>query len=124
MVVASRERRQGIPDGVTSHGLTGVSAQHPDSRRSDYNSNRKPNQILLTHTLIISPYKPLVERVWGYEKEGNGSHLVQVTIGRLRKKLGDDQKLIIQTRPGLGYMIENLVVIRVLSMWDEYERLV
>lgn len=73
----------------------------------------------------ILPVEMILDQVWGYETDlEHGPHLVQVNICRLRKKLGDDQKRIIQTRRGLGYMIENLVVIRAFSEWDDYERLV
>lgn len=46
----------------------------------------------------------ILEKVWGEDYVGE-SHLLQVNITRLRKKLGDDAKTprYIFTRPGIGY---------------------
>ncbi|MBM3942907.1 MAG: response regulator transcription factor [SAR202 cluster bacterium] len=46
----------------------------------------------------------ILERIWGEEYLGE-SHLLHVTIGRLRQKLGDDPKRprYILTRRGIGY---------------------
>ncbi len=48
----------------------------------------------------------ILARVWGQEYEGE-FHLLRVTVGRLRQKLGDDARepRYIQTRPGIGYVV-------------------
>lgn len=50
-----------------------------------------------------------IERVWGDAYIGD-THLLQVNIARLRKKLGDEAKnpKYIQTKPGIGYMIKKM----------------
>ena len=57
---------------------------------------------------VVTPDQ-LLNKVWGEEYVG-ASHLLQVNIARLRKKLGDDAKKpnYIQTRPGIGYIITKL----------------
>lgn len=54
---------------------------------------------------IVTPDQ-VVEKVWGEEYIGE-THLLQVTIARLRQKLGDNAKKsrYILTRPGIGYMM-------------------
>lgn len=54
---------------------------------------------------VVTPDQTL-ERVWGEEYIGE-LHLLQVTIARLRQKLGDGAKnpRYILTRPGIGYMM-------------------
>ena len=54
---------------------------------------------------VVTPDQ-VVEKVWGEEYIGE-THLLQVTIARLRQKLGDDAKKsrYILTRPGIGYMM-------------------
>jgi DNA-binding response OmpR family regulator len=48
----------------------------------------------------------LLDHVWGEEYAG-ADHLLQVNIGRLRQKLGDNARdpKYIQTRAGIGYMM-------------------
>jgi DNA-binding response OmpR family regulator len=48
----------------------------------------------------------LLDHVWGEEYSG-ADHLLQVNIGRLRQKLGDNARdpTYIQTKAGIGYMI-------------------
>ncbi|MBI2917871.1 MAG: response regulator transcription factor [Chloroflexi bacterium] len=52
---------------------------------------------------ILTP-EQILERVWGQEYGGE-VHLLRVTMGRLRQKLGDDPRepKYIVTRPGIGY---------------------
>lgn len=52
---------------------------------------------------ILTPDQ-ILERVWGEEYVGE-LHLLRVTMGRLRQKLGDDARdpKHIVTRPGIGY---------------------
>lgn len=53
---------------------------------------------------VLTPDQ-LLEKVWGEEYVGE-THLLQVNIGRLRSKLGDDAKepKFITTKAGIGYM--------------------
>ena len=55
---------------------------------------------------VVTPDQ-LLDEVWGEEYIGD-SHLLQVSIARLRQKLGDDAKkpTYISTRPGIGYIME------------------
>ena len=48
----------------------------------------------------------LLDHVWGEEYSGS-DHLLQVNIGRLRQKLGDNARepRYIQTKAGIGYML-------------------
>jgi len=48
----------------------------------------------------------ILEKVWGEEYPGE-AHLLQVTMARLRQKLGDDARnpRYILTKPGIGYTI-------------------
>lgn len=48
----------------------------------------------------------LLEKVWGAEYAGE-THILQVNVARLRKKLRDNGRKprYIQTRPGIGYML-------------------
>ena len=54
---------------------------------------------------VITPDQ-ILEKVWGEEYVGD-THLLQVNIARLRKKLEDDAGVprYILTRPGIGYMM-------------------
>ena len=54
---------------------------------------------------VVTPDQ-ILGKVWGEEYAGE-SHLLQVTMARLREKLKDDAKnpKYISTRPGIGYMM-------------------
>ncbi|MFC1990999.1 response regulator transcription factor [Chloroflexota bacterium] len=54
---------------------------------------------------VLTP-EQLLGKVWGEEYRAE-SHLLQVNMARLRKKLADDARSprYIQTRPGIGYMM-------------------
>jgi DNA-binding response OmpR family regulator len=54
---------------------------------------------------VVTPDQ-ILEKVWGEEYAGE-THLLQVTIARLRQKLGDDAKnpKYILTKHGIGYMM-------------------
>jgi len=54
---------------------------------------------------VVTPDQ-ILERVWGEEYIGD-THLLQVNIARLRKKLDDNAGVprYILTRPGIGYMM-------------------
>lgn len=57
---------------------------------------------------ILTPDQ-ILERVWGEEYVGE-AHLLRVTIGRLREKLGDDARnpTYLLTRPGIGYSLKKV----------------
>ena len=54
---------------------------------------------------VVTPDQ-ILEKVWGEEYLGE-THILQVTMARLRQKLNDDAKnsRYILTRPGIGYMM-------------------
>ena len=54
---------------------------------------------------VVTPDQ-LLDKIWGEEYAGD-SHLLQVSMARLRRKLKDDAKntSYILTRPGIGYMM-------------------
>ena len=54
---------------------------------------------------VVTPDQ-ILEQVWGREYSGE-THLLQVTMARLRQKLGDNARKsrYIITRPGIGYMM-------------------
>lgn len=54
---------------------------------------------------LVTPDQ-ILEKVWG-EEYLSETHLLQVTIARLRQKLGEDarSRRYILTRPGIGYMM-------------------
>ena len=60
---------------------------------------RHPNQVLTREQLM--------ERVWGYDFEGE-SNVLEVYVGYLRRKLeGGDQPRLIQTVRGAGYVLRS-----------------
>jgi DNA-binding response OmpR family regulator len=63
---------------------------------------------LMMHRGQVLPTPTLVERVWGYEGEGN-MELVRGLVSRLRAKIEDEPKSPrhILTVPGVGYRIVN-----------------
>lgn len=54
---------------------------------------------------VVTPDQ-ILAKVWGEEYDGE-THLLQVSMARLRQKLGDDARnsRYILTRPGIGYMM-------------------
>lgn len=54
---------------------------------------------------VVTPDQ-ILQKVWGEDYIGE-THLLQVSIARLRKKLGDNVRnpRYILTRPGIGYMM-------------------
>ncbi|MCA9923634.1 MAG: response regulator transcription factor, partial [Anaerolineales bacterium] len=63
--------------------------------------------ILMTNTNQVIPVDMIVERVWGYEGQGN-RELVRGLVRRLRRKIEPDPKepKYIQNLPGIGYRFE------------------
>ncbi len=55
---------------------------------------------------VVTPDQ-ILERVWGEDYIGE-THILQVNMARLRRKLNDDSRnpTYILTRPGIGYMIK------------------
>ncbi|MBN9619253.1 MAG: response regulator transcription factor, partial [Actinobacteria bacterium] len=71
-----------------------------------------PTEFDLLATLLSEPRRvwqrdTLLRRVWGSEWGGDG-HLVEVHMGNLRRKLGDDSRnaRYIRTVRGVGYRME------------------
>ncbi len=54
---------------------------------------------------VVTP-DSILYHVWGEEYEGE-SHLLQVNVARLRRKIGDSAKnpKYVRTRPGIGYIM-------------------
>lgn len=86
-------------------------------RRRAFRDNREvvlsPKEFDLLAELMRNPgialsRDLLLERVWGYEWEGEGSRTVDVHIRWLREKLEDDPSTprLIQTVRGVGYRFE------------------
>lgn len=61
---------------------------------------------LMRNTGRVLTSDQILEKVWGEEYIGE-SHLLQVTMARLRQKLSDDARnsKYILTRPGIGYTV-------------------
>jgi DNA-binding response OmpR family regulator len=60
--------------------------------------------VLMTNPEQVIPVDVIIERVWGYNAEGN-RELVRGLVRRLRRKIEPDphQPYYIQTHPGIGY---------------------
>ena len=58
-------------------------------------------ETFLTHPGQVLSRQQLLSRVWGYDFEG-GSNIVDVYVGYLRRKLGND---LITTVRGVGYRL-------------------
>ena len=81
------------------------------SRHGEWNAPGKPvelsaREFLLAETFLTHPgqvlsRQQLLSRVWGYDFEG-GSNIVDVYVGYLRRKLGND---LITTVRGVGYRL-------------------
>jgi len=54
----------------------------------------------------VITHDQLLTEVWGKEYRGD-THILQVAVARLRKKIGDDSSnpKYIATRPGIGYTL-------------------
>lgn len=65
--------------------------------------------ILMTNTNQVIPVDMIVDRVWGYEGQGN-RELVRGLVRRLRRKIEPNPKepIYIQNLPGVGYRFEEL----------------
>ena len=61
-------------------------------------------RLFLIHPGRVLPRQLILDRVWGYDFYG-GENNVQVYIGYLRRKLGDDGHRLIETVRGVGYRL-------------------
>lgn len=58
-------------------------------------------EFFLRHPMQVLTREQILDRIWGYDYDP-GTNVVNVYIGHLRKKLGDDR---IQTVRGVGYRL-------------------
>jgi DNA-binding response OmpR family regulator len=61
-------------------------------------------RLFLQHPRRVLPRHLILDRVWGYNFYGSENN-VEVYIGYLRKKLGDEEHHIIETVRGVGYRL-------------------
>ena len=61
-------------------------------------------RLFLLHPGRVLPRQMILDRVWGYDFYG-GDNNVQVYIGYLRRKLGNDGHRLIETVRGVGYRL-------------------
>ncbi|MDX1991527.1 MAG: response regulator transcription factor [bacterium] len=54
----------------------------------------------------ILSHDELLARVWGPEYRGS-NHYLHVYLGRVRKKMGDKHSSLLETVPGLGYVLHS-----------------
>jgi two-component system, OmpR family, response regulator QseB len=60
-------------------------------------------ETLMRHRDQVLSREQLLSHVWGYDYDP-GSNVVEVYIGYLRRKLGDD---VIETARGMGYRLRS-----------------
>jgi DNA-binding response OmpR family regulator len=58
-------------------------------------------EVFLRHPMQVMTREQLLDRIWGYDYDP-GTNIVNVYVGHLRKKLGDDA---IETIRGIGYRL-------------------
>lgn len=61
-------------------------------------------RLFLLHPRRVLPRQHILDRVWGYEFYGSENN-VEVYIGYLRRKLGDEGHELIETVRGVGYRL-------------------
>jgi two-component system, OmpR family, KDP operon response regulator KdpE len=54
----------------------------------------------------VLSHDELLARVWGNEYRGS-NHYLHVYFGRIRKKMGDQWNVLLDTVPGLGYILRS-----------------
>lgn len=54
----------------------------------------------------VLTHENLLARVWGPEYR-DSSHYLHIYLGRIRKKLGDDMESLLETVPGIGYILHS-----------------
>jgi two-component system, OmpR family, response regulator len=60
-------------------------------------------EIFLRHPMQVMTREQLLDRIWGYDCD-SGTNIVNVYIGHLRRKLGNDS---IETVRGIGYRLKS-----------------
>ncbi|MBD3884047.1 response regulator transcription factor [Phormidium tenue FACHB-886] len=60
-------------------------------------------EVFLRHPMQVLTREQLLDRIWGYSQDP-GTNIVNVYIGHLRRKLGED---CIETVRGVGYRLRN-----------------
>jgi len=63
---------------------------------------------LAQNTDAVLSHDELLARVWGPEYRGS-SHYLHVYFGRIRGKIGDTHSNLLQTIPGLGYILHSAI---------------
>lgn len=58
-------------------------------------------EVFLRHPMQVMTREQLLDRIWGYDYDP-GTNIVNVYVGHLRRKLGDDR---IETVRGVGYRL-------------------
>jgi len=61
-------------------------------------------RLFLLNPRRVLPRQLILDRVWGYDFYGNENN-VEVYIGYLRRKLGDEARRLIETVRGVGYRL-------------------
>lgn len=61
-------------------------------------------RLFLLNPRRVLPRQLILDRVWGYDFYGNENN-VEVYVGYLRRKLGDDARRLIETVRGVGYRL-------------------
>jgi two-component system response regulator MprA len=61
-------------------------------------------RLFLLHPRQVLSRQLILDRVWGYDFYGDENN-VEVYVGYLRKKIGDDDRTLIETVRGIGYRL-------------------
>lgn len=61
-------------------------------------------RLFLLNPRRVLPRQLILDRVWGYNFYGNDNN-IEVYVGYLRRKLGDDDRRLIETVRGVGYRL-------------------
>jgi two-component system, OmpR family, response regulator len=62
-------------------------------------------RLFLQNPKRVLPRQMILDRIWGYDFYGDENN-VEVYIGYLRRKLGDDDRQLIETVRGVGYRLK------------------
>ena len=114
--IKSALRRLGASNGHKAELVSRLIRLDSDARlawKNDQPLDLTPIEFDLLHALMrhhgrVLSREQLIEQVWGFDYYGD-DRVVDVHIGRLRKKLEDDptQPLLIATAWGVGYRFED-----------------
>ena len=61
-------------------------------------------RLFLLNPRRVLPRQLILDRVWGYNFYGNDNN-IEVYVGYLRRKLGDEDRRLIETVRGVGYRL-------------------